>query len=79
MILCVFHQFRAPVVNPEIGANEEAPSTSQGLPMAPQLVPATEPQLDLEQQWQDIMAIMELQVCWVFNYTCSGLCLSCQE
>uniref|UniRef100_H3BVR8 Endoplasmic reticulum membrane sensor NFE2L1 n=1 Tax=Tetraodon nigroviridis TaxID=99883 RepID=H3BVR8_TETNG len=54
-------QFQAPVVNPEIGANEEAPSTSQGLSMAPQLAPAPEPQLDLEQQWQDIMAIMELQ------------------
>lgn len=65
--VCFFYQFRAPVVNPEIGANEEAPSTSQGLSMAPPLVPATEPQLDLEQQWQDIMAIMELQVCCVFN------------
>uniref|UniRef100_H3C657 Endoplasmic reticulum membrane sensor NFE2L1 n=1 Tax=Tetraodon nigroviridis TaxID=99883 RepID=H3C657_TETNG len=54
-------EFQAPVVNPEIGANEEAPSTSQGLSMAPQLAPAPEPQLDLEQQWQDIMAIMELQ------------------
>lgn len=42
-------------------SNEEVPSTSQGLPLAPQLAPA-EPQLDLEQQWQDIMAIMELQV-----------------
>uniref|UniRef100_A0A3Q3VRS1 Endoplasmic reticulum membrane sensor NFE2L1 n=1 Tax=Mola mola TaxID=94237 RepID=A0A3Q3VRS1_MOLML len=41
-------------------SNEEVPSTSQGLPLAPQL-PPEEPQLDLEQQWQDIMAIMELQ------------------
>lgn len=46
----------------EVVSNEEAPSTSQGLPVGPQLPPA-EPQLDLEQQWQDIMAIMELQVC----------------
>ncbi|XP_045924042.1 endoplasmic reticulum membrane sensor NFE2L1b isoform X2 [Micropterus dolomieu] len=53
-------EFPAPVVPPEIVSNEEAPSTSQGLPLAPQLPPA-EPQLDLEQQWQDIMAIMELQ------------------
>nr|ABF22430.1 nuclear factor erythroid derived 2-like 1 [Takifugu rubripes] len=60
-----------PGVNPEISANEEAPSTSQGLSLAPQLVP--EPQLDLEQQWQDIMAIMELQVCFVFNQTPSGV------
>uniref|UniRef100_H3CXL0 Endoplasmic reticulum membrane sensor NFE2L1 n=1 Tax=Tetraodon nigroviridis TaxID=99883 RepID=H3CXL0_TETNG len=59
----------SPVVNPEIGANEEAPSTSQGLSMAPQLAPAPEPQLDLEQQWQDIMAIMELQVGGGFNRT----------
>ncbi|XP_035259654.1 endoplasmic reticulum membrane sensor NFE2L1b isoform X2 [Anguilla anguilla] len=37
--------------------SEESPSTSQGLPVLPQ----TETSLDLEQQWQDIMAIMELQ------------------
>ncbi|XP_070782828.1 endoplasmic reticulum membrane sensor NFE2L1b isoform X3 [Enoplosus armatus] len=59
-------QFPAPVVPPEIVSNEEAPSTSQGLPLAPQLPPA-EPQLDLEQQWQDIMAIMELQAMEVNN------------
>ncbi|KAK5851204.1 hypothetical protein PBY51_002017 [Eleginops maclovinus] len=54
-------QFPAPVVvTPEIVSNEEVPSTSQGLPVAP-LLPAGETQLDLEQQWQDIMAIMELQ------------------
>ncbi|XP_056286003.1 endoplasmic reticulum membrane sensor NFE2L1b isoform X1 [Pseudoliparis swirei] len=53
-------EFPAPVVAPETVSNEEVPSTSQGLPVAPQLPPA-EPQLDLEQQWQDIMAIMELQ------------------
>ncbi|XP_012732467.2 endoplasmic reticulum membrane sensor NFE2L1b isoform X1 [Fundulus heteroclitus] len=50
-----------PVGNQEVSiSNEEVPSTSQGLPLAPQL-PTAEPQLDLEQQWQDIMAIMELQ------------------
>ncbi|KAK2884484.1 endoplasmic reticulum membrane sensor NFE2L1b [Channa argus] len=54
-------EFPAPVVTPEIAvSNEEVPSTSQGLHLAPQLATA-EPQLDLEQQWQDIMAIMELQ------------------
>ncbi|XP_034073448.1 endoplasmic reticulum membrane sensor NFE2L1b [Gymnodraco acuticeps] len=54
-------QFPAPVVvTAEIDSNEEVPSTSQGLPLAP-LRPAGETQLDLEQQWQDIMAIMELQ------------------
>lgn len=68
MCMTLFNQFPAPVVTPEIVSNEEAPSTSQGLPLAvgPQLPPA-EPQLDLEQQWQDIMAIMELQVCSVFK------------
>lgn len=54
-------KFPAPVVTTEVVSNEEAPSTSQGLPLGPQL-PSAEPQLDLEQQWQDIMAIMELQV-----------------
>ncbi|XP_069016202.1 LOW QUALITY PROTEIN: endoplasmic reticulum membrane sensor NFE2L1b [Embiotoca jacksoni] len=54
-------EFPAPVVTQEITvSNEEVPSTSQGLPLGPQL-PSAEPQLDLEQQWQDIMAIMELQ------------------
>ncbi|XP_031171238.1 endoplasmic reticulum membrane sensor NFE2L1b [Sander lucioperca] len=53
-------EFPAPVVTPEIVSNDGVPSTSQSLPLAPQLPPA-EPQLDLEQQWQDIMAIMELQ------------------
>ncbi|XP_068161701.1 endoplasmic reticulum membrane sensor NFE2L1b isoform X1 [Antennarius striatus] len=53
-------EFPAPVVTPEIVSNEEVPSTSQGLPLAPQ-PPQAEPQLDLEQQWQDIMAVMELQ------------------
>ncbi|CAN9508788.1 unnamed protein product [Ophioblennius macclurei] len=51
-------EFPAPVVTPEVSvSSEDVPSTSQGLT----LVPAAEPQLDLEQQWQDIMAIMELQ------------------
>ncbi|XP_059181069.1 endoplasmic reticulum membrane sensor NFE2L1b isoform X2 [Centropristis striata] len=53
-------EFPAPAVSAEIVSTEEVPSTSQGLPLPPQLPPA-EPQLDLEQQWQDIMAIMELQ------------------
>ncbi|KAM9831662.1 endoplasmic reticulum membrane sensor NFE2L1b isoform 3-T3 [Neosynchiropus ocellatus] len=51
-------QFPARVLAPV--SVEEAPSTSQGLSLTPQL-PVVEPQLDLEQQWQDIMAIMELQ------------------
>ncbi|XP_062298794.1 endoplasmic reticulum membrane sensor NFE2L1b, partial [Scomber scombrus] len=60
-------EFPAPVVTPEISVStEEVPSTSQGLTVAPQLPPA-EPQLDLEQQWQDIMAIMELQAMEVNN------------
>uniref|UniRef100_A0A3P9IJ42 Endoplasmic reticulum membrane sensor NFE2L1 n=1 Tax=Oryzias latipes TaxID=8090 RepID=A0A3P9IJ42_ORYLA len=54
-------QFPAADVTEEISvSNEEAPSTSQSLPLGSQL-PGDEPQLDLEQQWQDIMAIMELQ------------------
>uniref|UniRef100_A0A3B3R4V7 NFE2 like bZIP transcription factor 1 n=1 Tax=Paramormyrops kingsleyae TaxID=1676925 RepID=A0A3B3R4V7_9TELE len=45
---------------PELrGPSHEGPSTSQSL-LPPQL-PQAEPSLDLEQQWQDIMAIMELQ------------------
>uniref|UniRef100_A0A8C6TTS1 Endoplasmic reticulum membrane sensor NFE2L1 n=1 Tax=Neogobius melanostomus TaxID=47308 RepID=A0A8C6TTS1_9GOBI len=52
-------QFPAPVVATETAVpSEDVPSTSQGL--LTQLSTA-EPQLDLEQQWQDIMAIMELQ------------------
>lgn len=51
-------EFPAPVVTSEVAvSNEDVPSTSQGLALAP---PAETP-LDLEQQWQDIMAIMELQ------------------
>ncbi|XP_060951576.1 endoplasmic reticulum membrane sensor NFE2L1b [Limanda limanda] len=54
-------EFPAPVVAPETAVTtDEVPSTSQAVPLAPQPPPA-EPQLDLEQQWQDIMAIMELQ------------------
>lgn len=52
-------EFPTPVPVTEIAvSNEDVPSTSQGL--LTQLSQA-EPQLDLEQQWQDIMAIMELQ------------------
>ncbi|KAL4659884.1 nuclear factor erythroid 2-related factor 1 [Arapaima gigas] len=47
-------------VSPELREpSSEEPSTSQGL-LSP-LLPQSEPSLDLEQQWQDIMAIMELQ------------------
>ncbi|XP_014884581.1 endoplasmic reticulum membrane sensor NFE2L1b isoform X1 [Poecilia latipinna] len=60
-------EFPVPVGNQEASiSNEEVPSTSQGLALAPQMPPA-EPQLDLEQQWQDIMAIMELQAMDVNN------------
>nr|XP_043869581.1 endoplasmic reticulum membrane sensor NFE2L1b isoform X2 [Solea senegalensis] len=64
-------QFPAPAVTREIAvSSEEVPSTSQGLPLAPSL-PAAVPQLDLEQQWQDIMAIMELQAMEVNNSSLS--------
>ncbi|XP_058477285.1 endoplasmic reticulum membrane sensor NFE2L1b isoform X2 [Solea solea] len=64
-------EFPAPAVTREIAvSSEEVPSTSQGLPLAPSL-PAAEPQLDLEQQWQDIMAIMELQAMEVNNSSLS--------
>ncbi|KAJ8254471.1 hypothetical protein COCON_G00210830 [Conger conger] len=44
-------------VTPQLGGSgEEGPSTSQGF-----VRPQSEPPLDLEQQWQDIMAVMELQ------------------
>ncbi|XP_023154375.2 endoplasmic reticulum membrane sensor NFE2L1b [Amphiprion ocellaris] len=60
-------EFPAPVVTSEIAvSSEEVPSTSQGLPLPSQL-PSAEPHLDLEQQWQDIMAIMELQAMEVNN------------
>ncbi|XP_035000829.1 endoplasmic reticulum membrane sensor NFE2L1b [Hippoglossus stenolepis] len=60
-------EFPAPVVAPEIAVTtDEVPSTSQAVPLAPPPPPA-EPQLDLEQQWQDIMAIMELQAMEVNN------------
>ncbi|XP_051522818.1 endoplasmic reticulum membrane sensor NFE2L1b isoform X1 [Myxocyprinus asiaticus] len=46
---------------PEMRApTEETPSTSHGLPLQPSLSQSDTP-LDLEQQWQDIMSIMELQ------------------
>ncbi|XP_077482804.1 endoplasmic reticulum membrane sensor NFE2L1b [Stigmatopora argus] len=45
-------EFPAPAAPPEAAPpGADGPSTSQGLA----------PQLDLEQQWQDIMAVMELQ------------------
>lgn len=51
-------EFPAPVVTSEVAvSNEDVPSTSQVLTV----VSPAEPHLDLEQQWQDIMAIMELQ------------------
>ncbi|XP_054898625.1 endoplasmic reticulum membrane sensor NFE2L1b isoform X1 [Poeciliopsis prolifica] len=60
-------EFPVPVGNQEVSiSNEEVPSTSQGLALPPQM-PTAEPQLDLEQQWQDIMAIMELQAMDVNN------------
>ncbi|KAG5262550.1 hypothetical protein AALO_G00276310 [Alosa alosa] len=55
-------EFQSPAGTSELSdTSEEAPSTSQGLALMP-VLPQAEPQLDLEQQWQDIMAIMELQV-----------------
>ncbi|XP_036408261.1 endoplasmic reticulum membrane sensor NFE2L1-like isoform X2 [Megalops cyprinoides] len=53
-------QFPGTVNSDLNGSGEEGPSTSQGLLPSP-LLPQSEPSLDLEQQWQDIMAIMELQ------------------
>ncbi|XP_037133716.1 endoplasmic reticulum membrane sensor NFE2L1b isoform X2 [Syngnathus acus] len=51
-------EFPTPAAPPEVATpGTEAPSTSQGLA----------PQLDLEQQWQDIMAVMELQAMDVNN------------
>ncbi|MBN3305421.1 NF2L1 protein, partial [Amia calva] len=53
-------EFPGPV-SPELGdPSEEGPSTSQG-PLLSPLLPQNDTTLDLEQQWQDIMAIMELQ------------------
>ncbi|KAJ7987572.1 hypothetical protein DPEC_G00327870 [Dallia pectoralis] len=60
-------EFPAPLTTAERAvANDEAPSTSQGLSLPPS-VSQPVPQLDLEQQWQDIMAIMELQEMEVNN------------
>ncbi|XP_064172404.1 endoplasmic reticulum membrane sensor NFE2L1-like isoform X2 [Anguilla rostrata] len=48
-------------VSPELGeSGGEGPSTSRGFMPSP-LLPRSDPPLDLEQQWLDIMAIMELQ------------------
>ncbi|XP_016324698.1 endoplasmic reticulum membrane sensor NFE2L1b isoform X2 [Sinocyclocheilus anshuiensis] len=41
-------------------STEETPSTSQGIPLQAPVSQSDTP-LDLEQQWQDIMSIMELQ------------------
>ncbi|KAK3529515.1 hypothetical protein QTP70_031953 [Hemibagrus guttatus] len=54
-------EFQATDAAPQLrGPAENAPSTSQGLSL-PATLPQTDAPLDLEQQWQDIMAIMELQ------------------
>ncbi|XP_058261511.1 endoplasmic reticulum membrane sensor NFE2L1b isoform X2 [Hemibagrus wyckioides] len=54
-------EFQATDAAPQLrGPAENAPSTSQGLSLPAPLTQSDAP-LDLEQQWQDIMAIMELQ------------------
>ncbi|XP_026996259.1 endoplasmic reticulum membrane sensor NFE2L1b isoform X2 [Tachysurus fulvidraco] len=54
-------EFQATDAAPQLrGQEENAPSTSQGLSL-PAPLPQSDAPLDLEQQWQDIMAIMELQ------------------
>ncbi|XP_062859136.1 endoplasmic reticulum membrane sensor NFE2L1b isoform X1 [Trichomycterus rosablanca] len=50
------------------GSTEGVPSTSQGIPL-PAPLPQSDVPVDLEQQWQDIMAIMELQDMDVNNTT----------
>ncbi|KAK1793965.1 hypothetical protein P4O66_010883 [Electrophorus voltai] len=62
-------EFQATDSTPQLrGPIEDVPSTSQGLPLtAPP--PQSDAPLDLEQQWQDIMAIMELQDMEVNNTT----------
>ncbi|XP_062381644.1 endoplasmic reticulum membrane sensor NFE2L1b isoform X2 [Sardina pilchardus] len=70
-------EFQSPAGTSELSdSSEEAPSTSQGLALLP-VLPQAEPQLDLEQQWQDIMAIMELQDMEV-NSTAEGSYTSSQ-
>ncbi|KAL6475322.1 hypothetical protein MHYP_G00163620 [Metynnis hypsauchen] len=54
-------EFQATDAAPQLrGSTEDVPSTSQRLPL-PDPLPQSDVPLDLEQQWQDIMAIMELQ------------------
>ncbi|NP_001265771.1 endoplasmic reticulum membrane sensor NFE2L1b [Danio rerio] len=54
-------EFQATAPTSQLRATtEETPSTSQGIPLQPTLSQTDTP-LDLEQQWQDIMSIMELQ------------------
>lgn len=54
-------EFQATEAAPQLrGPAENVPSTSQGLSLPAPLSQPDAP-LDLEQQWQDIMAIMELQ------------------
>lgn len=61
-------KFQATEAAPQLrGPAENVPSTSQGLSL-PVPVPQSDAPLDLEQQWQDIMAIMELQVCIVCTF-----------
>uniref|UniRef100_A0A3B1IMU0 Endoplasmic reticulum membrane sensor NFE2L1 n=1 Tax=Astyanax mexicanus TaxID=7994 RepID=A0A3B1IMU0_ASTMX len=50
----------------------DVPSTSQGLPLQ-EPPPQSDVPLDLEQQWQDIMAIMELQDMEVNNTTVNSI------
>lgn len=61
-------KFQATDTAPQLrGPAENAPSTSQGLSLPAPLTQSDAP-LDLEQQWQDIMAIMELQVCILYMF-----------
>ncbi|KAM9462626.1 endoplasmic reticulum membrane sensor NFE2L1b isoform 1-T4 [Clarias gariepinus] len=54
-------EFQTTEAAPQLrGPAENVPSTSQGLSL-PAPLPQSDAPLDLEQQWQDIMAIMELQ------------------
>ncbi|XP_060795883.1 endoplasmic reticulum membrane sensor NFE2L1b [Neoarius graeffei] len=62
-------EFQATEAAPQLrGPAENVPSTSQGLSL-PASLPQSDAPLDLEQQWQDIMAIMELQDMDVNNMT----------
>ncbi|XP_062859137.1 endoplasmic reticulum membrane sensor NFE2L1b isoform X2 [Trichomycterus rosablanca] len=62
-------QLQATETAPQLqGSTEGVPSTSQGIPL-PAPLPQSDVPVDLEQQWQDIMAIMELQDMDVNNTT----------